>query len=121
MKTPALPETPITDETFERQGWRKHPALDYDGARDLFDQLDAELEDGDPYFWTLPLPKNRSDEYSPILISNDNDSDDEVISMGLKPGEYFIEIYDFDGLGFCTSEEDLEVLYYALTKKYIEE
>jgi hypothetical protein len=43
-----------------------------------------------------------------------------LINMGLKPGQYFVEIFDFDGLGFCVSEEELEILYYGLTKKYIE-
>ena len=41
--------------------------------------------------------------------------------MGLNPGQYFVEILDFDGLGFCTTEEELEILQRALTGKYIEE
>lgn len=120
MKTPSLPETPITDETFERQGWRKHPAIDYHDSEDFYRRIDEEPEDDEPYFWSLPLPKDRTDIYAPILISNASDDSQLLINMGLKPGQYFVEIFDFDGLGFCTSEEELELLYNALTKKYIE-
>jgi hypothetical protein len=120
MRTPNIPETPITDETFERQGWRKHPAVDYHDSRDFFDNIDEEPEEGEAYFWSLPLPKDRIDTYAPILISSESDDSEMLISMGLKPGQYFVEIFDFDGLGFCVSEEELEILYYSLTKKYIE-
>jgi hypothetical protein len=41
--------------------------------------------------------------------------------MGLLPGQYYIEIMDMDGLGFCTTEEELEILYRALTNKNLEE
>jgi hypothetical protein len=41
--------------------------------------------------------------------------------MGLNQGQYFVEMLDTDGLGFCTTEEELEILYRALTGKYIEE
>jgi hypothetical protein len=120
MKTPSLPETPITDETFERQGWRKHPAIDYHDTNEFYQHIDEEPEEGEAYFWSLPLPKDRTDIYAPILISNASDDTQMLINMGLKPGQYFVEIFDFDGLGFCTSEEQLELLYNTLTKKYIE-
>ena len=40
-------------------------------------------------------------------------------NKGLKEGEYVVEINDFGGLGFCTSEEEIEVLYEMLTKQSI--
>jgi len=120
IKTPSIPVTPITDETFERQGWRKHPAIDYQDAKDFFNNIDETPEPGEAYFWSLPLPRDRTDLYAPILISNSSDDTQVLINMGLKPGQYFIEIFDFDGLGFSTSEEELEILYNALTKKQIE-
>ena len=84
-----------------------------------------DVDEGDeldkPYFWTLPIPKERTDKYAPRFVTNSSDDDMELRNMGLKPGQYFIEILDFDGLGFCTTEEELEILYRALTSKYIEE
>jgi hypothetical protein len=41
--------------------------------------------------------------------------------IGLKPGQFFIEVMDMDGLGFCGSEEELDILYGALTGEDIEE
>ena len=38
---------------------------------------------------------------------------------GLKEGEYVVELNDFGGLGFCASEEEIEVLYEMLTKETI--
>ncbi|MGB0429777.1 MAG: methionine--tRNA ligase [Bacteroidia bacterium] len=40
INKPSLPLTPLTDETFERQGWRKHPAIDYQDAQEFFKNLD---------------------------------------------------------------------------------
>jgi hypothetical protein len=41
--------------------------------------------------------------------------------FGLKPGQFFVEIMDMDGLGLCLNEEELEILYMALTGENIEE
>jgi len=41
--------------------------------------------------------------------------------IGIKPGTFFVEIGDMDGLGFCSSEEELDILYSALTGEDIEE
>lgn len=120
INKPSLPLTPLTDETFERQGWRKHPAIDYQDAQEFFKNIDEKPEPNEPYFWSLPLPKDRTDTYAPILITNASDDTQMLVNMGLKPGQYFVEIFDFDGLGFSTSEEELEILYNALTKKHIE-
>jgi hypothetical protein len=124
MRKVKLQVTPITDSTFERQGWVKHLSNDYDSVNDFFEDredIDADEELDEPYFWTLPIPKERTDNYAPRFITNSSDDNIEVVNMGLKPGQYFVEIMDFDGLGFCTTEEELEILYKSLTGKYIEE
>jgi len=118
---PIVPETPITDSTFERQGWRKHKAIDFEGYEDLSEPDEIDIGDDEPYFWSLPLPKERNDKYSPLLVSNSNDDLILLGNMGLKPGQYFVEIFDLDGLGFCTSEEQLDILYRSLTNRYIED
>jgi hypothetical protein len=124
MRKPKLKLTPITEETFKRQGWQKHDVDDIE----MFDEPQYKKEDDEddddsdeePYFFTLPIPKNRIDRYAPMFISNVSNDLEELKSMGLKPGQYFIEMLDMDGLGFCTSEEELEILYKSLTGKYIE-
>ncbi len=103
--------TPITEETFERQGWAKH---------DISDMLGTD-DENPHYFFTLPLPKDRKDMYAPSLVSNSTDQADILKEMGLKPNQFFVEIMEMDGLGFCASEEELEVLYNILTGKFIEE
>ena len=40
--------------------------------------------------------------------------------MGLPEGTFFVELMDWDGLGYCQSEEDIEILYKALTGKDLE-
>ena len=37
MRKVKLQVTPITDTTFERQGWSKHIAADYNGVGDFFE------------------------------------------------------------------------------------
>lgn len=126
MKIPIIPITPLTDETFKRQGWKKFKAIEIEDAPDgfnleEFDEID-EIEESDeiddiPYYWTLNIPKSRKDQYSPMIISSLSDGN----GKNLKPGHYFVDIFDLDGLGFCSSEEELEILYYSLTKKNIED
>ena len=124
MRKIRLQATPLTDETFKRQGWSKHLSNDYNGTGDFIENRE-DLEENEeldkPYFWTLPLPKERNEKYAPRFVTNSSDDDMELVNMGLKPGQYFIEILDFDGLGFCTTEEELEILYRSLTGKYIEQ
>jgi hypothetical protein len=102
-----FPLTPITEETFERQGWEM--IVDKDGG----DYDDS----GEYYYWILPLPKDNPDEDGPVLVSCANDDYQE---LGIQKGEYMIEIDNLYGLGFCSSEEELEILYRALTKEEIE-
>ena len=102
------PLTPITEETFERQGWEMYVEKE-------------EMPNGEEeefYYWYLPLPKDNPDENSPVLISSAND---DYQDLGIKKGEYYVDIEDMFGLGICTSEEEIEILYRALTKTEIEE
>lgn len=117
-----FPETPITEETFERQGWKKHYVDEQDGFFDLDNSDDEEEEDDNrPYYYTLPLPKDKRDKYRPYLVSNASDETRALKTAGILPGNFFIEMMGTDGLGFCTTEEELEVLYTALVGENIEE
>ena len=118
-----LRATPITEETFIRQGWKRHLAMDFNSVDDVYENNDEEAEDTDegPFFYTLPLPKNQIDKYQPMLVSNATDEVYELKALGLNENEFFIEMLDTDGLGFCATEEELEILYRALTGKYIED
>jgi hypothetical protein len=108
-----LPMTPITEDTFIRQGWKKIVGGDGIGEN-------GEDEDGH-YYWVLSIPKYRDDEFAPVLVSNTTDEQLMLKEIGLKSGQFFIEIGDMDGLGFCSSEEELNVLYSALCGEDIEE
>lgn len=105
-----FPETPITEATFERQGWLK--------VEDIEEDDEEEGETYVYYYYVMPLPKDNPDENCKVLISNCND---EYRELGLPKGQYYIELEDMNGLGLCTSEEQLEILYRALTKREIEE
>jgi hypothetical protein len=109
-----LPLTPITEQTFERQGWKKI------SSGDGFDDVQTD-ESGEHYYFALPIPKDREDMFATMLISNATDELIILRDIGLKPGQYFVELMDMDGLGFCSSEEELAILYNALTGEDIEE
>jgi len=101
-----FPFLPITEKTFERQGWQK------------VTEKDESSEDGESFtYYILPLPKDNPDENCPVLISSAND---EWKELDIEKGEYFVEIADFFGLGVCSTEEELEILYRSLTKQEIE-
>ena len=51
-----LPQTPITDETFVRQGWKK--------------EIDDENPKEEIYQWILSLQKESRDPYSIQFITN---------------------------------------------------
>lgn len=98
-----FPYTPITEETFERQGWIK---------------LNDREDDGDEfYYFILPLPKDNPDDKCPCLIST---ADDEWSDFQIEKGQYYVEIDGMLGLGFCKNEEELEILYRSLTRTEIE-
>ena len=81
-----FPLTPITEETFIRQGWRKcdvnEPLFEElgEGLDDLFDEMeDDEIEEpsekteATAWYYTLAIPKDRTDPYCPRLVSNATD------------------------------------------------
>jgi|TARA_B110000967_G_C18681252_1_gene458165 hypothetical protein len=123
IRTAKLRATPITEETFIRQGWKKYLAEDFNSVDDVYENMDDEADDDDegPFFYTLPLPKGTLAKYAPMLVTNATDEVEELEALGLKPNQFFIEMLDTQGLGFCATEEELEILYRALTSKYIEE
>jgi len=102
-----FPYTPITEETFERQGWEMI----------VENEETEEGELDEYYYWILPLPKDNPDSEAVCLVSCAND---EWKPLGIEEGEYMIEIEGLHGLGLCTNEEELEILYRALTRSEIE-
>ena len=124
-----FPLTPITEETFERQGWRKcdvnEPLFeefgeDEDGMED--DEMEEPMEKPEAIAWyyTLAIPKDRTDPYCPRLVSNATDESGLLKEMELPEGTFFVELMDWDGLGYCQSEEEIEILYKALTGTNLE-
>lgn len=99
----------LTDEIFERQGW------------EMETDTDGEDEEGRPieyYYWRLPLPKDNPDPNAICLVSSANDEWDD---LGIKKGEYFVELENTMGLGICRYEDELQILYRTLTKQEIED
>lgn len=99
MSPIAFPESLITEETFERQGWEK--------------VQEDESEGPSGYYWILPLPKDDDDVSDrPTLISI---ASDEWKTMELNEGEYLVTL--FDNLPMLETEEEIELLYKILTKE----
>ena len=124
-----FPLTPITEETFIRQGWRKcdvNEPLFEEFGEDENEMEDEEMEEpiekpeAIAWYYTLALPKDRTDPYCPRLVSNATDESGLLKEMELPEGTFFVELMDWDGLGYCQSEEDIEILYKALTGKNLE-
>ena len=127
-----FPLTPITEETFIRQGWRKcdvnEPLFEEFGEDDdFFDETESdEIEEPSDaseaiaWYYTLAIPKDRTDPYCPRLVSNATDESGLLKEMELPEGTFFVELMDWDGLGYCQSEEDIEILYKALTGTNLE-
>jgi hypothetical protein len=113
-----LPLTPITENTFIRQRWQKHKVGDVIDNDDTDTDVD---DDVDVYYYALPLPKHRHDEYAPMLVSNATDETGLLKDLGLSPNTFFVEIMGTEGLGHCSSEEELEILYKVLTGEDIEQ
>ena len=116
MKEFRLPHTPITEDTFIRQGWKRVSVNDF--YEDIPEGQEKD-EDSEAHYWMIPLPKERTDEYATYLVSNASDDTKILKEVGLKPGQFFVEMLDMDGLGFCKTEEELEVLYGSLTHEDI--
>lgn len=104
-----FPFLPITEKTFEKQGWEKIEERE---------RGDEDEEWINYHYYILPLPKDNPDDRCPVLISSAND---EYKELQIKKGEYVVEIADFNGLGLCQTEEELEVLYRAMTGVELEE
>ena len=124
-----LPLTPITEETFIRQGWRKcdvNEPLFEEFGEDEDEMEDDEIEEpmekpeAIAWYYTLALPKDRTDPYCPRLVSNATDESGLLKEMELPEGTFFVELMDNDGLGYCETEEEIEILYRALTGKDLE-
>jgi hypothetical protein len=129
-----FPLTPITEETFIRQGWRKcdvnEPLFEEFGEEsddDFFDETEGdEMEEPTDaseaiaWYYTLSIPKDRTDPYCPRLVSNATDESGLLKEMELPEGTFFVELMDWDGLGYCQSEEEIEILYKALTGTNLE-
>ena len=129
-----FPLTPITEETFIRQGWRKcdvnEPLFEEFGEEsddDFFDETEGdEMEEPTDaseaiaWYYTLSIPKDRTDPYCPRLVSNATDESGLLKQMELPEGTFFVELMDWDGLGYCQSEEEIEILYKALTGTNLE-
>ena len=124
-----FPLTPITEETFIRQGWRKcdvNEPLFEEFGEDENEMEDEEMEEpmekpeAIAWYYTLAIPKDRTDPYCPRLVSNATDESGLLKEMELPEGTFFVELMDWDGLGYCQSEEDIEILYKALTGKDLE-
>lgn len=94
--------TPITEATFKKYDWER------------IEETEASEEEHAYTFWILPLPVDNPDENAPALISC---ASDEWEMLGIPEGTYIIELEDMNGLGYCQYEEELEILYRALTSK----
>lgn len=95
-------KTPITEDTFDRQGWTK--VEDFDGEEHFT-------------YYMLPIPKDNPDPSALHLISS---AEDEYQIFELEEGEFVIEMDIFPGIGYCETEEELELLYRVLTKRHID-
>ena len=124
-----FPLTPITEETFIRQGWRKcdvNEPLFEEFGEDENEMEDEEMEEpmekpeAIAWYYTLAIPTDRTDPYCPRLVSNATDESGLLKEMELPEGTFFVELMDWDGLGYCQSEEEIDILYKALTGKNLE-
>lgn len=113
-----LPLTPLTDNTFIRQGWQKYK---FDFGEDSHEKVESsENDDEVEYYYMTPVPKTTSDPYGMYLITTTTRDYEYAKELGLQPGTFAVTIMDTDGMGLCRSEEELEVLYRALCGEEIE-
>ena len=100
-----FPLTPITEETFIRQGWRKcdvNEPLFEEFGEDENEMEDEEMEEpiekpeAIAWYYTLALPKDRTDPYCPRLVSNATDESGLLKEMELPEGTFFVELMDWD-------------------------
>lgn len=91
--------TPITEDHLQKLG---------------FGKIDDENGEPGVYAWMLKLPKDNPDPNCMYLISSYNVESKDI---GLDEGEYIVELFDSGGLGMCTFVEELDMLYFVLTKE----
>ena len=92
----------------------------FDGMEDEEPEESIEKPEAIAWYYTLAIPKDRNDPYCPRLVSNATDETGLLKEMGLPIGTFFVELMDWDGLGYCQSEEEIEILYKALTGTNLE-
>lgn len=113
-----FPLTPITKETFEKQGWvRVDSSGNSDSSYNDNDNDNEVIDGGLPdYYYKLNLPKNRDDDYSSCMVSN-SISERYIMKneLNINQNHFLVKIDDMDGLGLCRYEEEVEALYKLLT------
>jgi hypothetical protein len=95
--------TPLTEEKLIEVGFEK-----------VVDKSRSE----DEYNFVIRLPKNSADPHCMCLVSSYTT---EYKELRLKAGEFIVELYDSGGLGVCSSMEELDMLYFVLTRQSIYE
>lgn len=103
MKSLGIHLTPITEERLKSVGFEKVV------------EKDRAVEE---YSFIIRLPKNSIDPHCMCLVTSYSS---EWTELKLSEGEFIVEMYDSGGLGTCVTMEELELLYYVLTKKSIYE
>lgn len=96
-----IPQSPITDVSFKKWGIKK--VKDTDGG-------------GMYYYYLIPLPKSdyANNDMKPFLISSAND---EAKEFGLSDGQFIVRLFEIGELPPLKTEEEVELLYYLLTKE----
>jgi hypothetical protein len=81
-----------------------------------FERVIEKDRDADEYSYILRLPKESVDPHCMCLVSSYSN---EWKELNLSEGNYIVELYDSGGLGTCVTMEELDMLYFVLTKKSI--
>lgn len=91
--------TPITENKLLEVGFEK--------------VIEKDREENE-YHFVIRLPKDSPDPHCMCLISSYST---EWKELKLQDGQYLVEMYDTGGLGTCFSMEEVDMLYFVLTKK----
>jgi len=95
--------TPITEDKLLEVGFEK--------------VIEKDREEGEHHF-VIRLPKDSPDPHCMCLVTSYSN---EWKELKLKEGEFIVEMYDTGGLGTCFCMEEVDMLYFVLTKKSIYE
>jgi hypothetical protein len=93
--------TPITEDRLIEVGFEKVIERDRDVTE---------------YNYLIRLPKDSADPHCMCLVSSYST---EWKELKLREGEFIVELFDGGGLGVCVAMEELDMLYFVLTKKSI--